>query len=819
MLLLLVGLCACGGESGSPDDREPDETTPCVEGGCPDGTVCDGTVCVEACPAGRITCGETCCAAGEVCGAAGCVEPLMCPGPICGTICCAAGEVCEDGACQAGCPTVVCDGQCCAEGELCVGNSTCCPAGRTCGAACCGSNEDCVAGQCIVLGPACDPAGASCATRPDVTGCPDGQTCDPELRRCVPDRSDASCTFEPPVGEFEPVPLFTWGRRLARECDDNSECQTNERCEDEQCVVTWPHVEPVDLPDHYQVTSIPVVADLDGDCVPEIIFNTFRDSSFNSDGVVRAIRGDNGAAVWTASAAAYRTDGTANPAVADVDGDGRLEVYIANASNAVLAFDDRGRPLWTSDTYTGPEDSGSVTIANLDGEGPAEIVFGAAVYDATGKLVFEGTEGRGFGGQGPISCIADLDGDGRPELIAGNTAYAFTGRIANASLVGTVRFTAETPDGYCGIADLDGDGAPEVVLVASGTIYVLQGQTGATLASASIPGGGHGGAPNIADFDGDGRPDIATAGASRYVVMRYDGPAQLGVAWSAPTEDDSSSRTGSSVFDFDGDGRAEVVYNDEEFVRIYPGREPDCLMSPPGPGCDGEMTDEEILFRDLNSSRTRTEYPVIADVDGDFKAEIVFATSNEANFLDPELLGDAGIEVWRDRLDNWVSTPAIWNQHAYHITNVTLAGAVPLREPDSWTTPPEAPFNSYRRNAQGTRAAQCAPDLVVEQVRQDRSRCPTLVMQAQLVNQGCLGVGPGVVIQVVDADGDVLGQTVTTSPLSAGLVVPIEIAVTGLGADFDVRVVVSSDADDALNECIETNNTSQEMMASCRTEI
>ncbi|MEL7239892.1 MAG: VCBS repeat-containing protein, partial [Planctomycetota bacterium] len=398
---------------------------------------------------------------------------------------------------------------------------------------------------------------------------------------------------------------------------------------------------------------------------------------------------------------------------------------------------------WTSEAFTGPEQSGSVTLVNLDAAGPAEIIFGAAVFDANGRLVFEGGEGRGFGGQGPISCVADLDGDGRPELIAGRTAYAFTGSVAASTLEGTVRFSATTPDGYCGVADLDGDDAPEVVLVANGQIYVLQGQTGAVLASVVIPGGGHGGAPNIADFDGDGRPDIATAGASRYVVTRYLGMDRLEVAWSAPTEDDSSSRTGSSVFDFDGDGRAEVVYNDEEFVRIYPGVEPDCVMSPPGPACDGEMNDSEILFRDLNSSRTRTEYPVVADVDGDFKAEIVFPTSNEADFLDPALTGDAGIEVWRDRLDNWVATPAIWNQHAYHITNVTLDGRIPVEEAASWLTPPQAPFNSYRRNAQGARAAQCAPDLVVEQVQQISSRCPTLVVQAQVVNQGCLGVGPG----------------------------------------------------------------------------
>ena len=81
------------------------------------------------------------------------------------------------------------------------------------------------------------------------------------------------------------------------------------------------------------------------------------------------------------------------------------------------------------------------------------------------------------------------------------------------------------------------------------------------------------------------------------------------------------------------------------------------------------MTDAEVLFRDKNGSRTRTEYPVIADVDGDFKAEIIFPTNNDGG----SGVLDSGLEVWGDSLDNWVSTRPVWNQHSYHITNERLA--------------------------------------------------------------------------------------------------------------------------------------------------
>ncbi len=319
----------------------------------------------------------------------------------------------------------------------------------------------------------------------------------------------------------------------------------------------------------------------------------------------------------------------------------------------------------------------------------------------------------------------------------------------------------------------------------------------------AIPGGGSGGAPNIADFDGDGAPEIGTAGGNNYVVVdvpALDAPAIL---WQAPTEDDSSSVTGSSVFDFDGDGRAEVIYNDEEYLRIYPGIEPDCALMPQGPACDGIMTDQEVLFRDLNSSRTRTEYPLVVDVDGDFKAEIVFPTNNEAGFLDPSLVGDAGVEVWEDQLDNWMPTRPIWNQHTYHVDNVGDDGVVPDMETASWTT-----HNSYRRNTQG-KVEGCAPDLVPLDLTIDAAACPDLSVSVWVKNQGCLGVGPGVNVAFYEADLGLLGVVQTAGALAPGAAEKVSLDVAAAGNEpFSVRAVVDDDGMGAgvLNECDEANN-------------
>ena len=582
---------------------------------------------------------------GTMTGASGMTSGGECPAPLqCGELCCADGQTCLEGQCQ----------------KDCGGPPPCGPSEE-----CCGDGELCYLGACVLPAGACMQA--TCATI-EQSDCQEGFFCDLDLGLCLPSQADENCTYIPPNATFKPVPLFTWGTRPAVACQQNSQCQTAEVCMGGTCKPTWPHVTiaNTDMPMHNQSSSIAVVADLDRDCVPEIVFNTYRPGVITSDGVLRAIRGDNGQKVWTVSDPAWRTNSTANPAVGDLDGDGNAEIVVLGAGKFLLAFDSGGKPLWKSDLFNMNTVSGSVAIANIDNEGEAEVIFGSAVFSATGKKLYEGVGGIGINGQGPISCVADLDNDGRQELIAGRVAHSFSGSVQQGTFSGKVLWTSPATDGFCGVADFNGDQKPEIILVSQAKIQALNGQTGALIATAMIPNGGSGGPPNIADFDGDKVPDVAAAGSTRYIVHKFNG-ASFSLLWTAVIDDTSSQVTGSSVFDFDGDGRAEVVYNDENFIRIYPGVEPDCLKNPPGPACDKNMTDAEVLFRDKNSSRTRTEYPVIADVDGDFKAEIVFPVNNDA------YPGDAGLEVWGDSLDNWVATRPVWNQHTYHITNTVHA--------------------------------------------------------------------------------------------------------------------------------------------------
>jgi hypothetical protein len=564
----------------------------------------------------------------------------------------------------------------------------------------------------------------------------------------------------------------------------------------------WGDVPPEAFPDYLQVIHSPIVVQLleDGpdDRIPEVIVVTYR--RFREAGVLRVFSGRAPHTLLYTVAGVGAPDDPSDvpllhfdghPAAGDIDGDGRVEIVVGKMAGGLIAYRDDGSVLWESDEppFSELRDNASIALADLEGDGDVEIVVGRVVLDHQGNVLWTGTGTRGMNSQGPLSCVADLDQDGNQEIIAGGTIYAADSAIAFR--------VDDDEDGFCAIADVFGDGGapgrdglPEIVRVTGGRIRVHDGATGARLANLAIPGGGAGGAPTIADFDGDGLAEIGAAGATRYVVWDVDTDTIL---WQAVTEDDSSNVTSSTVFDFNGDGIAEVVYNDEQYFRVYAG------------------PDGTVLFEEPNPSRTRTEQPVVADVDGDGNAEIVFPANTEAAFAGDHIPGVErlpGFEIWGSLDDSWVPTRTIWNQHTYHVTNVDETGAIPAHETPSWIE-----HNTYRLNTQGELILR-APDLTPLQAPLDTDRCnedpPVLGVCAEVRNRGAIVVGPGLDVTFYDGDpdagGTALGTTETTRALLPGdsEVVCVDWTPAPLAA---TEVWVRVDATGEARECLEDNNT------------
>jgi len=556
------------------------------------------------------------------------------------------------------------------------------------------------------------------------------------------------CGFWPPVGQFNPVLEWEWTGSTI-------------------------------LPEYDQVQMAPVVIDLTADGIPDVIFASYccSDVTTSYRGYLRAINGNDGSEIFTVTN--YEVYAVGSIAVGDIDLDGRPEILAVDAtSRRIIAFEHDGTFKWRSPLIpTGGWRylyCGGAAIADLDQDGTPEILVGATVLNNDGTERWTGSGGYGNNENfGPLSLVANLDLAGDPEVVAGNTAYRSDGSIYwhNDSLA----------DGYNAVANFDYDPFPEVVLVTNKKVYLLEHDGAVKWGPVSIPGGGGlGGAPTVADVDGDGEPEIGVAGAKYYAMYETDGTLK----WSSETQDESSARTGSSVFDFEGDGSAEVIYGDELKLRIYRG------------------TDGTILWETPSPSGTGLELPLIVDVDGDGNAEIV-KTSN--NYFTP---GSTGIQVYGDANDTWMPTRQIWNQHTYHINNINDDGTIPAEEMNSWED-----HNTYRSNLQLDFFR--APDLTASRLLFDTTGLPdTIRITARIGNGGSLHVAAGLPVAFYDGDpasgGALIGTLQTTKVLNPGEYEDVTLTWNSpMPGVHDVYVVADDDGtgQGTASECNETNNT------------
>jgi hypothetical protein len=371
----------------------------------------------------------------------------------------------------------------------------------------------------------------------------------------------------------------------------------------------------------------PALADLDGDGVPEVIWGAYD---------VTALRASDGALLWRAP------DGGrvwAPIAVADLDGDGAPEVVVGRDGDLLTVYGPDGRVRWSRHPFGGGEVR-SVAVADLDGDGRLEIVVGrgsggdyeqVAAYSAGGDLLpgfparHAGEPGDGWGMYNQNLAIADLDGDGKKEIVAPTDSHAITAldRLGNQLPVSS-RYAPHTVWSDVGVhvdekADLRG--------------YAICG-------TEHRPNFAHS-APAVGDLDGDGTREIVAVGnvydcgATPYRSL-YHMPFVLNrdrTRWKAgpfdwtvipPPRADGAplSESDSVIFpalpnavlaDLDGDGKKEILFAswDGKLHAYGPDRQEhgDWPFTVPGPG--------RIRFA--------TE-PAVADLDGDGKAEVIFAS-------------------------------------------------------------------------------------------------------------------------------------------------------------------------------------------------
>ena len=441
------------------------------------------------------------------------------------------------------------------------------------------------------------------------------------------------------VGCFEPAARFIGLDAIHRGCIPHLEWTWNSTT-----------IEPT----YDQVMMAPVVADLNDDGVPDIIFSTWsHPAGWQAGGILRAISGDGSGELFSVTDPAYRVQAGAEPAVADIDNDGRPEIMVSRqgpgsppTAGGIICFEHDGSFKWDTTGYYNPGRM-AIAVADLDHDGSPEIISRRTVLNSDGTLRWTGTAGHSY-----ASLVADLDMDGSPEVVTGNTAYRYDGTV----------YWSGGPGGNSAIGNFDADPYPEVVVVGSNQVTLMEHDGTVKWGPEAIPDGGNG-LPVVADMDGDGEPEIGVGGYDWYVAFETDGS----IKWMADIRDYSSRAAGSSAFDFDGDGSFEIVYSDERYHRIFRG------------------SNGGVLFETPGRSGTLFEQPIIADVDSDGHVELIFAVNNYGNYAN-----NTGIEVYGNDAC-WPNARKIWNQHTYHITNINADVSVPKFETNNWEV-----FNNYR---------------------------------------------------------------------------------------------------------------------------
>jgi hypothetical protein len=611
----------------------------------------------------------------------------------------------------------------------------------------------------------------------------------------------------------------------------------------------WSEPPPGDaFPAHRNVLTTPLVVDFDLDddratVRPSIVFVTYDcdDGACGAEpgcsAVIRIVDGQTCEQQFTLVGQGLLV-GSATPAVGDLDGDGRAEVVALHQGGGVMGwrYDAAVRQFveaWGS--YASFNGAGchwdSVALHDLDDDGRPEIVTNGpspAAFDTSGRLL----DGAALDTSTSTllhPVLADVDGDGAVELVTGRELVRFdparrrwmvpmvesAGELGQAALADFGRYGDLPPEDR----RQERDGVPEIAVVSSGRVRLQTLQGRVIFGPVPLPGGGLGGPPTVADFDGDGRAEVGVAGASRYSVFDPDcvpgadpglcpSGATNGVLWSMVTQDASSSVTGSSVFDFEGDGRAEVVYADECFARVYDGRS------------------GAVLSSQHHTSCTWMESPIVADTDGDGRSEIVLPSNGSCRVrcpaIDPvdeglrcDSQGDCpprtrclrdrstdavgrcrcqqdsdcgsatltcaappsgaasagrvcraahpsgpperGIAVLRDALERWVGSRPIWSQHAYAVTHIRDDGTVPRTS--AWTANWRTPgLNTFRANAQGASGGRRGPDLTAGPLLsalEQASVCDAegITLSARLCNRGSDATPAGVPVSFYLSDG------------------------------------------------------------------
>ncbi|MBM4408152.1 MAG: VCBS repeat-containing protein, partial [Chloroflexi bacterium] len=389
--------------------------------------------------------------------------------------------------------------------------------------------------------------------------------------------------------------------------------------------------------------------DLDGDGRPDIVIPNTHGSL--DRGPTRVFTLADGAAPGPAATWTWRD--LPNPSgwlcrAIDLDGDGHLDLIVVNGENGVTSeltsFVYWGGPGGLTGERTEFETTGAydVVVADLDGDGRLDLLLTSAWTDhhnegrprplqaflqRDGRRFEDGTAQVGLTGVAAVALgLGDVLGRGTQDLVVANLrteyivetdSYVYPGRRGEAG--GFERDPIRLPTRAASqvrLADLDEDGRPEILFAGGDQVRIYWNGPDGVSADChtvlEIPGlqtqfwaGAL--AIEIADVDGDGRAELLVAAAGEIQVRRADAldvvAATLPIPYAAWLH----------AVDLDADGRPELVVSVHEDDTTY---DVDSLLLWNGPA---GLSMDRVTRLPLGGGMGATS----ADLDGDGRPELI----------------------------------------------------------------------------------------------------------------------------------------------------------------------------------------------------
>jgi hypothetical protein len=393
--------------------------------------------------------------------------------------------------------------------------------------------------------------------------------------------------------------------------------------------------------------SSPAVADLDADGVPEVVASAYS---------IVALSGTNGALEWRVASGHDRSEPTASSVgrtwpgivLADVDADGALEIVTAHGGGYVSVYRadgyfETGWPQRPMSYELRGLAVGDLDLGGAPTRAPMEIVVSAARGNATNTWVLDSTGatragwpqvmgggGYAWGVYNDNVALANLDADRALELVVPSDVHYICSYEPNGSHrvadpvyggknwgeagvwesyatelrgwgecdgVRAESYRTNFADGPATVADLDRDGTVEIV--ATGRTYDCTGGETTRYTGVYV-------------FEPD---------RGRFVTPAYDwtaAPVDLGAPLSLDYNVIESASYNPAVADLDGDGEKEILFSD------FSGRVHAIWLDKTEHGAWPYRVHQpaEGIFRYASE-------PVVADLDADGQAEVLFASWTE----------------------------------------------------------------------------------------------------------------------------------------------------------------------------------------------